>query len=150
MSAIPAPPHDDSAAEDSSPPWRYIDAGAAPCRARTWCLLAHGHNGPCHEIPRYPIPPSDLVASGGHEEAVVSARMVAMLRCDHTGCEQRFAWSNEHEARRLPRLGDARKQARSEGWRHGVRLRDDAGPAPTFDFCPEHADDVAGYHEVTL
>lgn len=78
----------------------------------------------------------------------MSARMLAVLRCDHDGCDQRFTWSDEGARWRPPRLQDARRLARTDGWRHGVRLRADSGPAPSFDFCPVHAADVAGYSEV--
>lgn len=79
----------------------------------------------------------------------MSARMLAILRCDHERCDQRFAWSDDHAKWKPPSLTATRALAHAEGWRHGVRLRADSGPAPTFDFCPEHADDVENYHEVT-
>lgn len=74
--------------------------------------------------------------------------MLAVLRCDHAGCDQRFAWSDDSTTWKPPRLQDARRLAREEGWRHGVRLRPDSGPAPSFDFCPEHARDVDTLNEV--
>lgn len=79
----------------------------------------------------------------------MSARMLAVLSCDHAGCDRRYAWSDDHETWKPPRLSRARAYAHAEGWRHGVRLRIDSGPAPSLDFCPEHAGDVAGCHEVT-
>lgn len=78
----------------------------------------------------------------------MSARMVAVLRCDHEGCDRRFVWSDS-TTWKPPRIGDARAAARTEGWRHGVRLRPDSGPAPTFDYCDEHAGDVNEIREVT-
>lgn len=65
--------------------------------------------------------------------------MIALLHCDHRDCDRRFAWSDETATWKPPRIGDARRLARADGWSHGVRLRNDSGPAPTFDFCPEHA-----------
>lgn len=79
----------------------------------------------------------------------MSARLIAMLRCDHEGCEERFAWSDETRTWKTPGIGNARRLAHAAGWRHGVRLRADSGPAPTFDFCPAHAADVQGISEVT-
>lgn len=79
----------------------------------------------------------------------MSAKMVAVLRCDHEGCDQRFVWNDDTTSWKPPRLVDARAAARTDGWRHGVRLRRDSGPAPAFDFCPTHATDIANYHEVT-
>lgn len=78
----------------------------------------------------------------------MSARMVAVLRCDHVGCDQRFVWTDEQRWK-PPRLMNARARARADGRRHGVRLRSDSGPAPSFDFCPKHAAEIAGYQEVT-
>lgn len=79
----------------------------------------------------------------------MSARMLAVLRCDHDGCDRRFTWSSDRETWKPPRLGDARREAALDGWAHGVRLRPDSGPAPTLDYCPEHAGDVANLHAVT-
>lgn len=84
------------------------------------------------------------------EVSEMSVRMLAVLQCDHEGCARRFAWANEEATWKPPRLTDARKLARVEGWRFGVRLRCDSGPAPTLDFCPEHAEEIATVSEVTL
>jgi len=74
--------------------------------------------------------------------------MLAVLRCDHAGCDRHFSWADDSVTWRPPRVGDARRAAYAEGWRSGVRLRTDSGPAPSFDFCPEHADDVQAIREV--
>lgn len=79
----------------------------------------------------------------------MSARMIAVIRCDHPECVERFGFVDDREKWQPPRLGEARRAAYAEGWRHGVRRRVDAGPAPTFDFCPKHADDVQNLSEVT-
>lgn len=80
----------------------------------------------------------------------MSARLIAVLRCDHEGCDERFVWNDKDGATwKPPRLTDARRLAHADGWRHGVRLRVDSGVAPTFDFCPDHAADIADYREVT-
>lgn len=36
------------------------EEGARPCTLRTWCLMFAGHEGPCVEVPRYAIAPSDF------------------------------------------------------------------------------------------
>lgn len=78
----------------------------------------------------------------------MTARVLAILRCDRDGCDHRFVMPNEGTVFKPPRLTDARRSAYAAGWRHGVRLRVDSGPAPTFDFCPDHAADVSAYAEV--
>lgn len=78
----------------------------------------------------------------------MSARMLAVLRCDHDGCDERFAHANDDVKWKPPRLSETRRLAHIEGWRHGVRLRADSGPAPTFDYCSAHAGDVGELSEV--
>lgn len=51
-------------------------------------------------------------------------------------------------SRGLTTASPGARHAYAEGWRSGVRLRTDSGPAPSFDFCPEHADDVQAIREV--
>lgn len=67
----------------------------------------------------------------------MTARLVCVLHCDADGCDRRFVWSEAE--RNPPRIGLARRAAAVEGWRHAIRVRFDSGPAPTFDFCPQHA-----------
>ena len=74
-------------------------------------------------------------------------RLIAVLRCDHAGCGARFTFDEAPKAR-VPRFTDARPAARLDGWRSGVRKRPDSGPAPTVDFCPQHAGDIDNFSEV--
>lgn len=81
----------------------------------------------------------------------MSAVMVAVLKCDHPGCTASYTFVPEKSVPwKPPRLTDVRREMRAHSWRHGVRLRVDAGPAPSFDFCPDHADDVRDFSEVSL
>ena len=80
----------------------------------------------------------------------MTARMRALLYCDHDGCTAVFEYLDASGPRwKPPKLADARRSAHLDGWRHGVRLRADSGPAPSFDYCPTHAGDVAAIREVT-
>lgn len=80
----------------------------------------------------------------------MTARMVAVLWCDRAGCDARFHFSDDRPTWQPPRLWEARRAARAAGWSYGVRLRVDSGPAPSFDYCPEHAADVHAIHEVSV
>lgn len=72
----------------------------------------------------------------------MSARLFAMLRCDHEGCWHIFEWSDESTTWKPPRLTDARRAARPQGWRTGIRIRTGGGPAQTVDFCGVHNADI--------
>lgn len=67
----------------------------------------------------------------------------AVLICDARDC------SRDYQA--LGNVMQVRRAAGRDGWWYGVRRRTDAGPALTFDFCPEHHDkaEVVGAVRVT-
>lgn len=76
----------------------------------------------------------------------MSARRIVTLHCDRGGCIHFFTYdvSPDGATWKPPRITDARREAGGFGWRSGVRPRVDAGPAPTVDFCPDHAADIQG------
>lgn len=79
----------------------------------------------------------------------MSTAMKCVLRCDHDGCDQALTMQNAEMLTRSRQSGtrnitatQTRHAAQAAGWKYAIRARPDNGPAPTFDFCPEHAGDV--------
>lgn len=80
----------------------------------------------CHTcVLRAPRGPQGVRAS--QAAPPMSARMLAVLRCDHDGCDRRFVWSDNSTTWKPPRIGDARAAARRmmacRGMRRIRRLR---------------------------
>lgn len=59
----------------------------------------------------------------------------ARLCCDAPSCAATFDAPGT--------ITMVRRVSINDGWRHAIRRRLDSGPAPTFDFCPAHHDEIA-------
>lgn len=68
----------------------------------------------------------------------MSARKITRLRCDAPDCMAMFSCAME-------RADQTRQMAREQGWAHGIEVPSlvlRGGSYRSFDFCPDHADQV--------